>query len=301
MEKMRDVFSPPRATMIKRKWPLVFVLLFLVMGELFLPGRGWTQLLSDSGQFYFTGAHNPLRIPRFREFMDGEGLKAGPVRLHPFFGTAGVYTDNVFRRDTGRRSDVLTVIAPGMQAYLPFGGGKHSVLLDYRASQFLYKEFSENNVFTQDAQGHVSFNFPTGLTMDLQGGRIDGFDLRGSEEDIQARDITKWRIMSVLGQIEYSGPKAGISLRSSFQDWHYKNNNQDVTRDRVNGNANLTFSAKVTPSTSALLGFQLRQKLIMTPINNWIVSLYGIFSGFSTGTDPTAFRRFQYRIYDIKF
>ncbi len=249
------IFYSPNQIFQKRT--LGFLLTIVIVGELFLPVRGWTQLLSDTGLFYFTGAHNPIRNPLFREFMGGEGLRAGPVYLHPFFGVAGVYTDNVFKRNTDRRSDILTTIAPGMQAYLPFGGGQHSVVLDYRANQFLYKEFTENNVFAQDAQGHVSFIFPTGLTMDLQGGRVDGFDPRGSEEDIQARDITKWRIMTVLGQIEFLGPRAGISLRSSVQDWHFKNNNQAPTRDRVNVNANLTFSLKVTPTTSALLGVSL--------------------------------------------
>lgn len=265
--------------MVARKWPLVFVLLFLFLGELFLPGKGWTQLLSDTGLFYFTGAHNPLRTPLFREFMGGEGLRAGPVRLHPFFGVAGVYTDNAFKRNTDRRSDLLTTIAPGLQAYLPFRGGQHSVLLDYRANQYLYKEFTENNVLAQDAQGHVSFNFLNGLTMDLQGGRIDGFDPRGSEEDIQAREITKWRIMSVLSEIEFSGPRAGIRLRSSFVDWHFKNNDQALRRDRTNARASLTFSANVTPSTSALLGVQIGKNEYDT--NKQLDSFsYGAFTGF---------------------
>jgi hypothetical protein len=165
-------------------------------------------------------------MPRFREFMSGDGVKVGPVRLHPSLGIGEAYTDNVFRTNTNRQSDYLTTIAPGLQASLPFGGGQHSVLLDYRAGQFLYKNFSENNAFTQDALGHVSLNFPSGLTMDLQGGRIDGFDPRGSALDIQTRDINKWRIMSFMGQVEYSGQKAGIRLRSSYQDWHFKNNDQ---------------------------------------------------------------------------
>ena len=74
---------------------------------------------------------------------------------------AEIFTDNVFREKNGRRSDFLTTIAPGIQANLPFGG-KHSLLLDYRAAQFLYSKFTENNVFAQHGVGHVRFNFPGG-------------------------------------------------------------------------------------------------------------------------------------------
>jgi hypothetical protein len=276
-QKTREAFLLPLAP-VERRWPFVLVLAFLFVSEFILPMRGWAQAIAP-GIFYFTGAHNPLRAPIFREFMPGPGVKVGPVRLHPSLGVAEAFTDNVFRTNTNRRSDYLTIIAPGLQASLPFGGGQHSVLLDYRVGQFLYKNFSENNAFTQDAQGHVSLNFPSGLTMDLQGGRIDGFDPRGSALDIQTRDINKWRIMSLMGQIEFSGPKAGIRLRSSYLDWHFKNNDQAPRRDRKSARADLTLSAKVTPSTSALLGVQIANNTYDT--NKQLDSFsYGVFSGF---------------------
>jgi hypothetical protein len=278
-QKTREAFYPPLATMGGKKWLPALVLIFLFLSDFILPVRGWAQSFSDTGNFYFTGAHNPLRRPIFQEFMTGPGVKAGPVWLHPSLGVAQGYTDNVFRTKTDRRSDYLTTIAPGLQALLPLGSKQHSLLLNYRAGQFLYKNFSENNAFTQDAQGHVSLNFPSGLTMDLQGGRLDGFDQRGSALDIQTRDITRWRIMSLMSRIGYSGPRAGISLSSSYQDWHYKNNDQAPRRDRKSANAALTLSANVTPSTSALLGFNIGNHTYDT--NKQLDSFsYGVFSGF---------------------
>jgi len=281
--KTTAVWLSPPATMREGKWPFVLFLTFLVACELFLPVRGQAQSFSDTGLFYFTGSHRPLRTPIFREFMGGpgvgDGLKVGPVRLHPYLGVAEVYTDNVFRRDTNRRSDFLTTIAPGLQAFLPFGGGHHSVLLDYRAGQFLYKKFSENNALAQDAQGHVSLNYPGGLTLDLQGGHIEGFDPRGSQVDTRQQDITKWNINSFLGQAEFSGQKAGIRLRSSYLDWHFKNNGQDTSRDRTRLRADVTLSANVTRSTSALLGVQLTK--IDYDKNKHLDSFgYGVFTGF---------------------
>ena len=274
--------------MVEKKRLLVLILTCLLVSELFLPGEGWTQSFSDTGTFYYTGQHNARRSPIFREFMitgatseglTGEGLKVGPVRLHPFLGVAEVYTDNVFKTDTKRQSDFLTAIAPGIQALLPFGGGRHSVLLDYRAGQLLYHKFSGNNALAQDAQGHVSLNFPSGLTADFQGGHIEGFDPRGSEVDTQQPDITKWEVNSFLSQVAFSGPSAGISLKTSYLDLHYKNNGQAPRRDRTRLQASLSVSAKVTSATSALLG------VIVTDYNydknNQLDNFgYGVFTGF---------------------
>ena len=85
--------------------------------------------------------------------------------------------------------------------------------------------------------------------------------------------------MSFMSQIEYSGQMAGISLSSSYQDWHFKNNDQGPRRDRKNARAALTLSAKVTPTTSALLGFNIANNTFET--NKQLDSFgYGVFSGF---------------------
>lgn len=259
---LREAFSLPLATMCKRNWRLAPILIFLVLAEFILPVSVRAQSFADTGAFYFTGSHAIRRFSIFREIMPGFGkpgeeLKVGPVRLHPFLGVAEVYTDNVFRRDTNRRSDFLTTIAPGVQALLPFGGGRHSFLVDYRAAQFIYKKFNKNNALAQDVVGHVSLNFASGLQVDLQGDHVEGFDPRGSEVDTQQQDITKWETNGFLGQVSYNGPGAGISLRTSYLDLHYKNNGQAPRRDRTRLRADLNLIANVTKSTSALLGFQV--------------------------------------------
>lgn len=278
-QNTKEALLLPHVLLVKKRIVLVCILTVLMVGELFLPVRGWTQSIADTGLFYFTGSHNPLRTPIFREFMRGEGLRAGPVQLHPFLGIAESYSDNVFRTNSNRRSDFLTTIAPGIQAYLPFGGGKHSLVIDYRAGQILYKEFTENNALAQDAQGHVNFTFPVGLVIDLQGGHIEGFDPRGSAVDIQQQDITKWNINSFLGQAEYSGTRAGLRLRSRFDDWHFKNNNQAPRRDRITLRGDVTVFGNVTPSLSALLGAQIAKTNFdqNTQVDNFS---YGAFTGF---------------------
>ena len=240
------------------------------------------QSFSDTGSFTFTGSHNPLREPKFREFLPGNGLKVGSVQIHPFFGIAEVFTDNVFRTKTRRRSDFLTTVAPGVQAYYPFGE-QHSFLLDYRAAQFLYNKFTENNAFTQHGVGHLKFNFPGRLTIDLQGGHVDGFDRRGSELDIQSRDITKWRATSFLGETRFDGTRGGIRLRTRYTRWHFKNNGQASIRDRKNARAELTGFLKATHAISALLGAKISNNTFdeNTQLDSFS---YGVFTGLELAT-----------------
>ncbi|GJL61095.1 MAG: hypothetical protein NPIRA03_39520 [Nitrospirales bacterium] len=284
--KTRAVRLSLFGTLRERKWPFALILTVLVACEIFSPVEGQAQSFSDMGLFYFTGSHRPIlnRGGLFREYMTGNGLgdgiKAGPVQLHPFLGVSEVYTDNVFRRDTNTKSDFLTAIAPGIQAFMPFGGGKHSVLLDYRAAQFLYAKFTENNALAQDALGHVSLNYPGGLAIDLQGGHLEGFDPRGSEVDTQQTDITKWNVNHFIGQVEFSGQKAGIRLRTNFDDVNYTNNGQAAPRDRKRVGANLSVSVALTHSTRALLGVRIVNNDYNT--NNQQDSFgYGAYTGFS--------------------
>jgi hypothetical protein len=252
-------------------------LLFFVCCEMFLPIEGWTQSV-QTGVFYFTGTSQPLRRAIFREFLPGDGLKAGRVQIHPFVGVAQSFTDNVFRTKKNRKTDYGTAIAPGIQAYLPFAG-KHSLLLDYRAAQLLYKNFDENNVFAQHGLGHLKFDFPGGLKFDFQGGRIDGFDPRGSEVDIQEQDITKWRINNFLSQAELRGQKGSIRLRSLYADLHFKNNGQARPRDRENVRADLTVFFNATPRISPLFGATISN--ITYDKNKQLDSFsYGVFTGF---------------------
>ena len=269
--------SSPIVKRIHLRFSYCLGLLFFVFCEMFLPIKGWTQSFAPE-VFYFTGSQRPLRGAIFREPLPGEGLKVGRVQVHPFLGTAEVFTDNVFRTKTNREHDFLTAIAPGIQANLPFGG-RHSFLLDYRAAQLLYARFTENNVFAQHGVGHMKLDFQGGLKFDFQGGRTDGFDPRGSEVDIQEMDITKWRINNFLSQAQLSGQRGRIRLRSFYADLHYKNNGQATTRDRKRIGGNLTVFFNATPTFSPLLGVRIINNDYDT--NKQLDSFsYGGFAGF---------------------
>ncbi len=250
--------------------------------NLFGPINGWAQSFSDTGSFSYTGSHNPVNptliYPRFRQDLPGKGLKAGPVRLHPFLGLAEVYTDNVFRTKKRRRGDFLTTIAPGLQASLPIGE-RHKLLFDYRAAQFLYGKFSENNALAQNGVGLLRLDFPGGLKVDFQAEHVEGFDPRGSELDIQQQDITKWRSDLIKVQAEMLGPQIGLRIGINYARLHYRNNNQAAPRDQSFGTIDMTVIVPASKSVSALLGVQVSD--VSYDENTQLDSFsYGIFTGF---------------------
>lgn len=246
---------------------------------MFLPINVWGQAFSDTGSFSFTGSHNPVRVAQaYREFLPGDGVKIGPVQVHPFLGVAEVYTDNVFRTKTRRESDFLTKIGPGFQASLPFGG-KHSMLLDYRAAQFLYSKFSGNNALAQTGVGHLILDYPGGLKIDFEGDHVEGFDARGSELDSQQQNITKWNSNTFKASAQMLGNNLGFSGRLRYTRVNYRNNGQSPRRDRGNTAATLNLLMPVTATTVALLGVNVSDQNFKT--NDQLDSFaYGVFTGF---------------------
>ncbi len=261
------------------KIPCGLLLLLIVGGEILLPLKGWAQSFSDTGTFSFTGSSNPVLIAqRYREFLPGDGVRVGPVQLHPFLGVAEVWTDNVFRTNRNEESDFLTTIAPGIQASLPFGG-KHSFLLDYRAAQFLYSKFSGNNSFTQNGVGHLTLDYPGGLRVDVDANVVGGFDARGSEVDSQQPDITKWNSNTFRSTAQLVGTNLGIRGGVRYTQLSFRNNGQDRPRDRNNAAANLTIFIPTSVTTSALLGGFISDQNYDR--NNQLDSFtYGVFTGF---------------------
>jgi Uncharacterized protein conserved in bacteria len=188
-----------------------------------------------------------------------EGLRAGPLRLHPFMGVAEMYTDNVFRTNA-KRSDFFTTLAPGIQTQLPFAG-RHVFVADYRTNIQLYHRTPSNNVQDQTASGRFQFNLARSMTLDLQGEHKLGHDPRGSALDLQALEPNKWTTNSFTGRAAYEGGQVGGVLTVQTMRWTYLNNAQGSIRDRLSNYAGMTLSGKVFPNTSALLDFSVRQEI----------------------------------------
>jgi hypothetical protein len=232
-------------------------------------GQGWawfSQFSNPSflGAVYMTPdwpktGYYPLYPGGFAQPIHDRGFSVGPMRLHPMMGVAEIYTDNVFRTNTNRKSDYATTLAPGLQAEVPFGSN-HMFIADYRTNLQFFHRNPTNNVQDQTASGRFSFALPSRVSLDLQGEYKIGHDPRGTALDNLNLELNKWRAATALGQIAYDGANAGVQLNLSSTKWNYLDSLLGVFRDRVANNAGLTLKAKLTGKTSLISNFAVTQQ-----------------------------------------
>lgn len=192
-------------------------------------------------------------------FIETDGIKVGPVRLHPSLGIGEMYTDNVFRTSSGRTSDWIHALAPSIQVRLPFGY-RHQAMFDYRTNLLYFERTPVNDVSDQTATARTRFEFPGGLKLDFQGQHKVGHDPRGTAVDIQAVEVNKWRADSLSGIVEYQGAQANLTMNLSTSRFNYTNNSLDIF-DRRNNYTALTFSGALTAKTSILTSIGASQTI----------------------------------------
>jgi hypothetical protein len=201
----------------------------------------------------------PVYPGSFSRPIKEDGLSVGPARIHPTMGVAELYTDNAFRTNINRRSDFATILAPGIQAELPFGGS-HSFVADYQTNIQIFHRNPSNNVEDQTASGRLSFNLPSGHRLDLQGEHKLGHDPRGSALDTQNVDVNKWTATGFRGQLYVDGANTNLRLDGGLTDWTYLNNDQGF-RNRRSNNIGVTVAGNMSSRTSVLMNLQIRQEL----------------------------------------
>ena len=213
--------------------------------------------LYQTPTFPYTGIY-PLYPGSLVPVIQENGIKAGPVLLHPHIGVAEMFTDNVLRT-TSKRSDFFTTVAPGLQAQLPFGS-RHLLVADYRSNLQFFHRTPSNNVQDQTGTVATRFDLASGLKVNLQGEQKYGHDPRGSALDLQTLELNKWSATSFTGRAQYEGGVMGATLNMQTMRWHYLNNGQALIRDRLSNYLGLTLSAKALPNTSLLVDFNVRQE-----------------------------------------
>ena len=183
-----------------------------------------------------------------------------PLKLHPMMGVAQMWTDNVFRSNTNKKSDFFTTLAPGIQAQLPFAGS-HAFLVDYRTNLQTYANTPSNDVQDQTASGRFKLDFPGGLKVDLAGEHKLGHDPRGTALDTRTLDINKWEANSFVGRAEYVGAQSSIMMNLRSTRMTYLDNGQGPVQNRLINYAGLTFSRDVSPKTSLLANVGVTQQI----------------------------------------
>lgn len=203
----------------------------------------------------------PLYPGTLLPVIPNDGVRLEPFKLHPMMGVAQMWTDNVFRTNTNRKSDFFTTLSPGIQAQVPFAG-RHAFLADYRTNLQTYANTPSNDVQDQTASGRFMLDFPGGLKLDLAGEHKVGHDPRGTALDTRAVEVNKWQADSVIGQAEYVGAQSSIRMNLQSTRWQYLySSGQGPIQNRLTNYAGLTFARDASPKTSLLANVGVTQQI----------------------------------------
>ncbi|HJU05743.1 MAG TPA: outer membrane beta-barrel protein [Nitrospiraceae bacterium] len=191
-------------------------------------------------------------------------IRTGPLLIHPHFGMAQSYTDNVFRTDTlygGRRSDTYTTLAPGLQLQLPFMG-RHRLVFDYRSNIERYSNESSQNVADQTIGTNLVFNLRGGLTLSFLQELKTGHDYRGSATATGINEPNKF-YNTIFGAEVLYAKQAFLRARYKYIRWEFIGENAgprdgisfgDInTRNRVENYYAIAAGARVAPKTYLFL------------------------------------------------
>ncbi len=96
-----------------------------------------------------------------------EGLRIGPVEIHPSLTIQETYDDNIFLEESEEEADFITNISPTLELVIPLR--RHRFRLSYAPGVFVFGGNSEENFVSHLVGAELALNFPLGLRMALRG------------------------------------------------------------------------------------------------------------------------------------
>ena len=221
-------------------------------------------------------------------------IKAGPLLVHPHFGVAENYTDNVTRTDKtfgGKTSDWYTTYQPGLQIQLPVLG-RHKIIMDYRAYLERYSRDATLDVNDQTMSLNPVLVFPGGLTVKLLGELKNGHDYRGSATsalgggtsgsstinqfynkeyggEVELKSQTFVRASHKYIDYQFTGPLAGTRVPGTAGDIN--------TRNRMERYDSLALGGRVAPNTYLYVKGMYQRELyeVNKDLDSTVVTLAG--------------------------
>lgn len=196
--------------------------------------------------------------------IEAGNIRVGSLAVHPHFGLAQSYTDNVFRTDTtfgGRKSDWYQTLAPGLQLQLPVLS-RYKLVFDYRSNIERYSRESSQDVEDYTLAANLLAEYPGGLSVKLIEEIKNGHDYRGAATATGPAEPNKFYNTSYGGEVklasqafirarfkslrwEFIGPNAGPRDGISFGDIN--------TRNRLEHYVALAVGGRVAPKSYVYL------------------------------------------------
>ena len=178
----------------------------------------------------------------------------GGVSAYPGFSIAEKSNDNIFKRDTNKKSSLVTVFNPSVLLQAKKGADVYS--LTYSPEIGRYSQSSADNYVDQDIQGNAQMYFAERASVQLTPEFKSAHDDRGSDYGPATPSPNKYQDAGIDGSFTYGNreSKGRIVLSASYHNIKYQNNRTVTTAyDRNLNNAGGTFYYRMSPAVYSFI------------------------------------------------
>jgi hypothetical protein len=182
---------------------------------------------------------------------DPIGLRSGPIYFFPSVQVMGLYNDNVYADNAGKRADEILVIKPELQVQTDWS--RHELQL-YAGGEFgMYNDFTDEDYNDYQFQGRLRLDLSRATNLLIQAERSRNHQQRGDPEEVEGLKPTKFDLTEARVQLNQQVGRLALSGGGSFRRLDFMNvpavgggfiNNKDRDRDiySVNAKAAMDFS-----------------------------------------------------------
>ena len=174
-------------------------------------------------------------------------IRVGPVRVHPYVGVKGTYTDNFFLTDSNEEEDWIGVFVPGITVHVPYKD-RHLLELDYHAEIIRHSDFTHYDREDHHASGLLEFKFPWGLDLKL----ADRYKQSATPPDFEGDTKDTYHYNDALIEAAYrlaDRYTVKVNYRNVIKDF-FASENEDDNFVRNGGSVGLYY--RIFPKTNIL-------------------------------------------------
>ncbi|MEN3975959.1 outer membrane beta-barrel protein [Emcibacter sp. SYSU 3D8] len=199
----------------------------------------WAQLANNQhGNTVLTtpGPYDPI------------GFRAGPIYFFPSVSVQGIYNDNIYAEETGKRSDEILVVRPELQVQTDWS--RHELQL-YAMGEFgLYEDFTDEDYQDYLFQGRFRLDVSRATNLMFEASHGRDHQQRGDPEEVEGLHPTEYDATNAKVQVNQSLGRLMLSGGGSFRRLDFSDveavgggfiNNDDRDRDIYVANAKAAF------------------------------------------------------------
>ncbi|MGA1868105.1 MAG: outer membrane beta-barrel protein [bacterium] len=181
-------------------------------------------------------------------------IKVGGVEIHPSIGLQMKWDDNIYNTSEDDPSndiieDTIMIITPGLSLNL---GTDYKLSICYSADINSYSEYDEEDYTSHTSNAKMAFNFPSGLTLNLNDTYVQTKDTR---PEIDANRASHWT-NNIWFTTGFRFPADNLSLEVKVSEFMLEYDQEaNEGANRKDDSIGMTMYYRFLPKTSMFTGF----------------------------------------------